>query len=62
MVLGNLLGLVCDLVVGLVEIFCVKWNIVGVGNVLIVVDMVLVGIVNKILVDEVVEVMNKVGC
>lgn len=61
MVISNLMGLVCDFVVGLVELLCVKWNVIGVGNVLIVVDMVLVGCMNKILVDEVIVVMDKVG-
>ncbi|WP_417637216.1 L-serine ammonia-lyase, iron-sulfur-dependent, subunit alpha [Enterococcus faecalis] len=61
MALGNLLGLVCDPVAGLVEIPCVKRNTVGAGNALIGADMALAGIVNKIPADEVVEAMNKVG-
>ena len=61
MALGNLLGLVCDPVAGLVEIPCVKRNTVGAGNALIAADMALAGIVNKIPADEVVEAMNKVG-
>lgn len=59
--LGNLLGLVCDPVAGLVEIPCVKRNAIGTGNALIAADMALAGIVNKIPADEVLEAMNKVG-
>lgn len=44
LVISNLLGLVCDLVVGLVEILCVMCNVIGLGNVLIFVDFVLVGV------------------
>lgn len=62
LVISNLLGLVCDLVVGFVEIFCVMRNVIGLGNVLILVDLVLVGIESRIFVDEVIEVMDKVGC
>lgn len=59
--LGNLLGLVCDPVAGLVEIPCVKRNAIGAGNALIAADMALAGIDNKIPADEVVEAMRKVG-
>ncbi|EMF0525601.1 L-serine ammonia-lyase, iron-sulfur-dependent, subunit alpha [Enterococcus hirae] len=59
--LGNLLGLVCDPVAGLVEIPCIKRNAIGAGNALISADMALAGIVNKIPADEVIEAMNKVG-
>jgi len=59
--LGNLLGLVCDPVAGLVEIPCVKRNAIGAGNALIAADMALAGIDNKIPADEVVEAMKKVG-
>lgn len=41
--LGNLLGLVCDPVAGLVEVPCVKRNAVGAGNALIAADMALAG-------------------
>ncbi|WEG74293.1 L-serine ammonia-lyase, iron-sulfur-dependent, subunit alpha [Vagococcus intermedius] len=61
MALGNLLGLVCDPVAGLVEIPCVKRNAIGAGNALIAADMALAGIDNKIPADEVVEAMRKVG-
>lgn len=59
--LGNLLGLVCDPVAGLVEVPCVKRNAIGAGNALIAADMALAGIENKIPADEVVEAMNKIG-
>lgn len=60
-ILKNMFGLVCDFVVGFVEVFCVKWNVMGVLNVMIVVDMVLVGIISCILCDEVIDVMYKIG-
>ncbi|MGX7030646.1 L-serine ammonia-lyase, iron-sulfur-dependent, subunit alpha [Vagococcus zengguangii] len=59
--LGNLLGLVCDPVAGLVEIPCVKRNAIGAGNALIAADMALAGIENKIPADEVVEAMRQIG-
>lgn len=61
MALGNLLGLVCDPVAGLVEIPCVKRNTVGSTNALICADMALAGIENRIPADEVIEVMRKIG-
>ena len=59
--LGNLLGLVCDPVAGLVEIPCVKRNAIGAGNALIAADMALAGIENKIPADEVIEAMRQIG-
>lgn len=59
--LGNLLGLVCDPVAGLVEIPCVMRNTVGAGNALIAADLALAGIESKIPADEVIEAMDKVG-
>lgn len=61
MSLGNLLGLVCDPVAGLVEIPCVKRNTVGSTNALICADMALAGIENRIPADEVIEAMRKIG-
>ncbi|MDO4432479.1 MAG: L-serine ammonia-lyase, iron-sulfur-dependent, subunit alpha [Aerococcaceae bacterium] len=61
MALGNLLGLVCDPVAGLVEIPCVKRNTIGATNALICADMALAGIENKIPADEVIEAMRKIG-
>lgn len=59
--LKNMFGLVCDFVVGFVEVFCVKCNVVGVVNVMILVDLVLVGVMSIILCDEVIEVMFRIG-
>lgn len=59
--LGNLLGLVCDPVAGLVEIPCVMRNTIGAGNALIAADLALAGIQCKIPADQVIEAMDKVG-
>lgn len=61
MAMGNLLGLVCDPVAGLVEIPCVKRNSIGATNALICADMALAGIENEIPADEVIEAMRQVG-
>lgn len=61
MAMGNLLGLVCDPVAGLVEIPCVKRNSIGAVNALICADMALAGIENEIPADEVVEAMRQIG-
>lgn len=61
MALGNLLGLVCDPVAGLVEIPCVKRNTIGAANALICADMALAGIENKIPADEAIQAMKEVG-
>lgn len=61
MAMGNLLGLVCDPVAGLVEIPCIKRNTIGAVNALICADMALAGIKNEIPADEVVEAMRQVG-
>lgn len=59
--LGNLLGLVCDPVAGLVEVPCVKRNAIGAGNALIDADMALAGITNVIPADETIEAMRSIG-
>lgn len=59
--LGNLLGLVCDPVAGLVEVPCVKRNAIGTGNALIAADMALAGITNVIPADETIEAMRSIG-
>lgn len=61
MAMGNLLGLVCDPVAGLVEIPCVKRNTIGAVNAMICADMALAGIENEIPADEVIEAMRVVG-
>ena len=59
--LGNLLGLVCDPVAGLVEVPCVKRNAIGAGNAFIAADMALAGITNVIPADETIEAMRSIG-
>lgn len=59
--LQNLLGLVCDPVAGLVEVPCIKRNVVGAVNALSCADMALAGIVPKIPADEVIDAMKQVG-
>ena len=61
MALKNLLGLVCDPVGGLVEIPCVKRNVVGAVNALSAADMALAGIKSAIPVDQVIDTMRQVG-
>ncbi len=59
--LQNLLGLVCDPVGGLVEVPCIKRNVIGAVNALSAADMALAGIVPKIPADEVIDAMRTVG-
>lgn len=59
--LKNLLGLVCDPVAGLVEVPCVKRNVIGSVNALSAADMVLAGIKSTIPVDQVIDTMREVG-
>ena len=61
MALQNLLGLVCDPVAGLVEIPCVKRNVVGAMNAVSCADMALAGVENPIPVDQVIDAMGAVG-
>lgn len=61
MALGNLLGLVCDPVAGLVEVPCVKRNVVGSVNAVSCADMALAGVESRIPVDEVIDCMGEVG-
>ncbi|OCN02939.1 L-serine dehydratase, iron-sulfur-dependent subunit alpha [Clostridium sp. W14A] len=61
MALMNLLGLVCDPVAGLVEIPCVKRNVVGAVNAISCADMSLAGIGSAIPPDEVIDAMREVG-
>ena len=59
--LKNLMGLVCDPVAGLVEVPCVKRNIIGAVNAISAADMALAGIESRIPVDEVIDAMGEVG-
>lgn len=61
MSLKNLLGLVCDPVAGLVEVPCVKRNVIGAVNAVSCAEMALAGIESKIPVDEVIDAMKEVG-
>ena len=61
MALGNLLGLVCDPVAGLVEVPCVKRNVVGAVNAVACANMALAGIDSSIPCDEVIDAMGRVG-
>lgn len=61
MSLKNLLGLVCDPVGGLVEVPCVKRNVIGAVNALSAADMALAGIESRISPDQVIDAMRQVG-
>ena len=61
MALTNLEGLVCDPVAGLVEIPCIKRNVIGAMNAVSCADMALAGVVGHILADEVIDAMAEVG-
>lgn len=61
MALKNLLGLVCDPVAGLVEVPCVKRNVIGAVNALSCADMALAGVTSRIPPDEVIDAMREVG-
>lgn len=61
MALKNLLGLVCDPVAGLVEVPCVKRNVIGAMNALSCADMALAGIQSVIPTDQVIDAMREVG-
>ena len=57
----NLLGLACDPVAGLVEVPCVKRNVIGAVNALTSADMAASGIRSRIPPDEVFDAMRNVG-
>ena len=59
--LSGMLGLVCDPVAGLVEVPCVKRNVIGAVNALTSADMALSGIESKIPPDEVIDAMKSIG-
>jgi L-serine dehydratase len=59
--LKNMLGLVCDPVAGLVEVPCIKRNVIGAMNALSAADMALAGIKSKIPADQVIDAMKEVG-
>lgn len=57
----NLLGLACDPVGGLVEVPCVKRNVMGAVNAMTSADLALAGIVSRITPDEVFDAMRAIG-
>lgn len=61
MALSGFLGLVCDPVAGLVEVPCVKRNVIGAVNAVTSSEMALAGIQSRIPADEVIDAMKSVG-
>ena len=59
--LQNVLGLVCDPVGGLVEIPCIKRNVMGALNAVAAAEMALSGIGSFVACDEVIDAMRAVG-
>ena len=57
----NLLGLVCDPVGGLVEVPCVKRNVIGAMDALSAAQMALAGIESRVPADQVLDAMAEVG-
>lgn len=57
----NLLGLACDPVAGLVEVPCVKRNVIGAVNALTSADLAKAGVRSKIPPDEVFDAMRSIG-
>lgn len=57
----SLLGLVCDPVAGLVEVPCIKRNVIGTSIAFSAADMSLAGIESRIPCDEVIEAMYRIG-
>lgn len=61
MVLKNVMGLVCDPVVGLVEVPCAKRNALGASLAMVMADLALAGVTSVIPADEVITAMGAVG-
>ena len=59
--LKGMLGLVCDPVAGLVEVPCVKRNVIGSVNAVTAADMAMAGIKSRIPPDEVIDAMRSIG-
>ncbi|MCI5622150.1 MULTISPECIES: L-serine ammonia-lyase, iron-sulfur-dependent, subunit alpha [Anaerostipes] len=59
--LKSLLGLVCDPLGGLVEVPCIKRNVIGSVNAITASDMAMAGIESKVPLDEVIDAMAEVG-
>ena len=61
MALQNVLGLVCDPVAGLVEVPCVKRNVIGAVNAISAANLALAGVTSHIPADEVIDAMGDIG-
>lgn len=61
MAMKNLLGLACDPVAGLVEVPCVKRNVIGAVNAVASADMAIAGVRSQIPTDEVIDAMRTIG-
>ncbi len=61
MALKNLMGLVCDPVAGLVEVPCVKRNVIGALDALAGAELALAGVRSAVPCDEVIDAMRSVG-
>lgn len=61
MALKNLMGLICDPIAGLVEVPCVKRNVIGAVNAVSCADMALAGVTSRVPVDQVIDCMGDVG-
>lgn len=61
MAIKNILGLVCDPVAGLVEVPCIKRNVMGSMNAVACAEMALAGVKSAIPCDEVIDAMRSVG-
>ena len=61
MAVKNLMGLVCDPVGGLVEVPCVKRNVIGAMDALSAAQMALAGIQSRVPPDQVLDAMREVG-
>ncbi|WP_141432150.1 L-serine ammonia-lyase, iron-sulfur-dependent, subunit alpha [Bacillus sp. 03113] len=59
--LKSLLGLVCDPVAGLVEVPCIKRNVIGTSIAFSAADLSLAGVESRIPCDEVIETMYRIG-
>lgn len=59
--LKSVLGLTCDPVAGLVEVPCIKRNVMGAVNAVTAADMAMAGLKSAIPADEVIDTMKEIG-
>ena len=57
----NMLGLTCDPVCGLVEVPCIKRNVIGAVNAISYAQLSMAGIMSAIKPDEVIDSMRRIG-